>query len=179
MNHLQEEQDQFEKAREKKKEIKKANDLEEELCRRAENSNYQAATSTFGQDFTDDQLKFLFSASLRHLPPGTIDVRNRDLWLTDYIAHYKDIVDATPEDTKTTPYKRLLNMLKNDYENVGPVYAEMYKKQDVYEDQPVMPFSEKRSNVDTNKEDPLQKAMKYLEKMEMTRDCEVKRYGKI
>lgn len=179
MNHLQEEQDQFEKAREKKKEIKKANDLEEELCRRAENSNYQAATSTFGQDFTDDQLKFLFSASLRHLPPGTIDVRNRDLWLTDYIAHYKDIVDATPEDTKTTPYKRLLNMLKNDYENVGPVYAEMYKKQDVYEDQPVMPFSEKRLNVDTNKEDPLQKAMKYLEKMEMTCDCEVKRYGKI
>lgn len=118
----------------------------------------------------------MFSAAIRHLPPGVIPLRKRDSWIIDYISHYKDIIDATSEDTKTTPYKRLLNMLKNDYDDVGALYAEQYKE-DVYEsieDQPIMPFSEKRSKSDSNIEEVFQKAMKYLEQMDMTRVYEVK-----
>lgn len=105
-----------------------------------------------------------------------IPLRKRDSWLIDYISHYKDIIDATSEDTKTTPYKRLLNMLKNDYDDVGALYAENYKKElyEITEDQSTMPFSEKKSKSDSNIEEVFQKAMKYLEQMEMTRVYEVK-----
>lgn len=181
MDQLQEEQDQFEEARKKAKKNQKEEAAEEELNRRADKSYYPVATSTFGRDFTDEQLNFLFGASWSHLPAGTIEFRNRDLWLTDYISHYKELVDATPEDTKTTPYKRLLDMLRKDYENVGPLYAERYRKKEPYtydfeqpetffvQEEPV-PYGTKQ----TDPADPAQKAKSYLERIENTRGSEVK-----
>lgn len=178
MDQLKEEQNQFEEILEKKKKREKEQELEAKLSRRADKSEYPAATSIFGEDFTDDQLKFLYTASFRHLPPGTIRIQSRDLWLTDYIAYYKDIVDATAEETKTTPYKRLLDMLKSDYKNVGVLYAEKYKRQDPYEDiediRHLMPFSEKEMLANSSDDDLQQKAKTYLEKMEESRNSEVK-----
>lgn len=130
MNMLQREQEQYEADRKKQK----ANDVEYretgELDKRADDSQYPAAVSEFGRDFSDDQLKFLFQAAFSSLPLGMIkitDFNSRDLWLCDYIGHYKQTVDATSADTRTKPYNRLLDMLKKDYDSVGFMYAERYK----------------------------------------------------
>lgn len=169
MDRIKKEQESFEEEREHLKKMKEEQLAEAEFNKRVERSMYPAATSTFGKDFTDDQLKFLFAAALPHLPVGTIKVESRDLWLTDFIAHYKDGVDATPEDTKTTPYKRLLNLLKKDYENAGALYAERYRKEDQYaeDSECTLPFSE-------NDTDPVLRSKMYLERIENARDKEVK-----
>ena len=179
MDQLQEEQDQFEEDRKREKKSKEEQAAEEELNRRADNSYYPAATSTLGSDFTDDQLKFLFGASWPHLPAGTIEFSSRDLWLTDYITHYKDLVDATPEDTKTTPYKRLLDMIRKDYEGVGPLFAERYRKKEPYrydfeDSQPLSVHEEPAVyGIKTaDEENPSQKARSYLERIENTRNGE-------
>lgn len=181
MDQLQEEQDQFEMERKKEKNGKEEEKAEDELNKRAEKSYYPIATSSFGSDFTDDQLKFLFSASWRHLPAGTIEFQYRDLWLTDYISHYKAIVDATPDDTKTTPYKRLLDMLRKDYENVGLLYAERYEKEERYghnfEALNTLSVHEENMRYGTSQfddENPSLKTKLYLERIENTRSSEEK-----
>ena len=186
MEILQEEQNRFEEERKKAKKKQEEQTIEEELNRRADKSYYPVATSSFGEEFTDDQLKFLAGASWPHLPVGMIDFHSRDLWLTDYISHYKDLVDATPEDTKTTTYKRLLDMLRKDYEGVGPLYAERYRKKEsyTYDLDLLKPSSvhEKTVAYGINKKedsDPLQKTKKYLERIENTRSSEVKQNGTI
>lgn len=40
-----------------------------------------------------------------------------ELFATDLVLYYYDKIVATPEDTKTTLYKRLLDCVKNDYDN--------------------------------------------------------------
>lgn len=181
MDQLQEEQDLFEEDRKRSKKSQEEQAAEEALNRRVDKSYYPAATSTLGSDFTDDQLKFLFGASWPHLPAGTIEFHNRDLWLTDYITHYKAIVDATPEDTKTTTYKRLLDMLRKDYEGVGPLFAERYKKKEPetydFDDPEPLSVHEELAVYGTratDDEDPSQKAKTYLERIESTRSSEVK-----
>ena len=171
MDKLQEEQDQLEEKRKKAKKSKEYQTVEEKINRRADKSDYPVATSSFGSTFTDDQLKFLFSASWPHLPAGVIEFHNRDLWLTDYISHYKGIVDATSADTKTTPYRRLLDMLRKDYECVGPVYAERYRKEDPYDYELDYPPERPSANEDA---DPSQKARSYLKRFENARNGEVR-----
>lgn len=181
MDQLQKEQDQFEKVRKKAKKRKEEQTAEEEIERRADKSYYPVATSTFGNAFTDDQLNFLYGASWTHLPVGTIEFSDRDLWLTDYISHYKKLVDATPEDTKTTTYKRLLDMLRKDYEGVGPVFADQYRKKDPYthnfkDSRPLFIHEESEAygTRTAEDEDSLQKTRMYLKRIENTRNSEVK-----
>ena len=180
MDQLKEEQDQLEEERIKARKSQEEKIAEEEINRRIEKSNYPVATSIFGKHFTDDQLKFLFGASWQHLPAGIIEFSSRDLWLVDYISHYKDKVDATPEDTKTTVYKRLLDMLRKDYENIGPFYAEQYRIKNPYKDdfelsEPRYVREEMFLYGTTLKENitSSQKAKIYLERIENTRDNEV------
>ena len=52
------------------------------------------------------------------------------MWLADYIVHYKAVMDATAEDTRTKPYNRLLDLLKKDYDMVAARYADRYKKEE-------------------------------------------------
>lgn len=181
MNQLQEEQDQFEAEREKAKKRQNERIIAEEFEQRVSKSEYPAAVETFGRDFTDDQLKFLFAASWPHLPVRVIAPTDRDLWLTDYILHYKEIIDATQEDTKTTPYKRLLDMLRKDYDGIGPVYAERHRKKEpiTYDYEPPEPGSvnEIAASYGEGKmddSDASQKAKTYLERIVSTRSGEVK-----
>ena len=181
MDQLKEEQDQLEETRKKTKTSRKERTQEEELVKRANKSDYPVATRTFGRDFTDDQLKFLFNASLPHIPAGTIEFDSRDLWLTDYISHYKNLIDATPEDTRTTTYKRLLDMLRKDYESVGPQYAEQYRKKEPHKydfEPPEGLFVNEKTvsyGVRRDTSDPAQKAKRYLERIENSRNNEVKK----
>ena len=130
MDELQKECAQYESVRKQKKQQVIEAKNNEELEKRIAASPYPVATSELGRDFTDKQLQFLFRAALTNLPPGTIDLSDRDMWLADYIAHYKTVIDATAEDTRTKPYNRLLDLLKKDYDMVAARYADRYKKEE-------------------------------------------------
>lgn len=97
---------------------------EKELDERADKSQYPAFTHTFGFDFTDKQLNSLIEYACEHIETGTIPWKDRDLWLTNYVGHYKRWIDATPERTKSTPYYRLLDMVEKDYDNYAPKVTE-------------------------------------------------------
>ena len=105
-------------------------DLEERVQTERENrSQYPTLTSELSE-FSDKEIDSLSTAALKNLEPGRIDAKHLDLWLCDYIGHYKQIVDATPEDTKTTPYKRLFNLVKNDYDSQA-VFITRYDKEKI------------------------------------------------
>ena len=51
-----------------------------------------------------------------------------ELFATDYITYYLDKINATPEETKTTTYKRLLNYVLNDFDGVAERFARPYER---------------------------------------------------
>lgn len=99
---------------------------EKELDERADKSAYPAFTHTFGADFTDQQLNNLIQFASEHIELGTILWKDRDIWLTNYVGHYKRKVDATPEKTTTTPYRRLLDLVEKDYDCYAPKVTEEF-----------------------------------------------------
>ena len=99
---------------------------EDDFERRIEKSAFPIFTSCYGKDFTEEQLKYLYEYACQHITPGTIMWSDRDLWVTDYITHYKNKIDATAESTKTTPYRRLLDMIEKDYDHIAPAITETH-----------------------------------------------------
>ena len=67
-------------------------------------------------DFSNEELDALYHEATKHIEAGKIQLQYREMWVTDYVTHYYDMVIATINDTKTTPYKRLLNMVRKDYD---------------------------------------------------------------
>lgn len=128
MDQLKWEQDQLENERRENKIYEEEQAKETELEKRVRKSYYPVTTSELGAEFTDSQIDFLTSAAFTNLPSGLIVLSDRDMWLADYIGHYKTKIDATASDTKTTPYNRLLDMLSKDYDSVGTLYAKNYVK---------------------------------------------------
>ncbi len=70
--------------------------------------------------FKDEELDFLYEEALKHLEAGRIGWEYREIWAVDYVSHYYDMVKATMDSTRTTPYKRLLDMVRKDYEDFAP-----------------------------------------------------------
>jgi hypothetical protein len=64
--------------------------------------------------FTRDELKSMVVEAEKHKPvemkeePGT--------WIEEYISYYRDKALATADETKTTMFKRLMDMLRKDYD---------------------------------------------------------------
>ena len=105
-------------------ELKKADEMEARIAK----SSHEVFTSCFGNDFNDEQLEHLYSFCCEHIETGAVEWKDRDMWATDYLSHYKKMVDATPEQTRTTAYQRLLNMVSKDYDNYAPIVTEKYSK---------------------------------------------------
>jgi hypothetical protein len=92
----------------------------EELAeKRADETVYPIFYMATYKDFTEAQIEHLYHACIKNLEPGQIRVDAYDAWATDYMSHYYDWIKATPDDTKTTTYKRLLASLVNDYEQIA------------------------------------------------------------
>lgn len=79
------------------------------------------------KEFSKQEIKNLRHMAEQKIIPGTIRFTKRELWLCDYIAHYKDWIDATPSDTRTTVYKRLLDCVRNDYDGIVPELTARYE----------------------------------------------------
>ena len=96
---------------------------------RLNNSKYPVLTSCI-YEYTDEEIENLYIEAAKHLEPGRIEFRNKELWVTDYITHYNDFLRATKGDTKTTPYKRLFDMVRKDYDDYAASITEYDKIKD-------------------------------------------------
>lgn len=93
---------------------------------RVKESPYPIFTNNLGMYFTDKQLEALHGYCDEKINIS-IPSPARDMWATDYVLYYYKFVDATPEDTKTTIYRRVLDYVRKDYEyiayNLNALYA--------------------------------------------------------
>ena len=113
-----------------KHEERLAMEEEEKSEERINISNYKIAASMF-REFTERELDRLMIAAYAQMPAGQIDFGNREMWAVDYIDHYYKKIEDTPDETKTTPFRRLLNLLDNDYDDFALQIHEYDKKPSV------------------------------------------------
>lgn len=103
---------------------------EEEMKKRIKGSFFPTTTSVFGYEFSDEQLLNMARVAYRIIPRRDLRLTNKDMYLCDYIAHYNDIINATKNDTRTSKYNRILDMLRKDYDHVSLSIARSYEKEE-------------------------------------------------
>ncbi len=82
--------------------------------KRITDSQFPALTESF-PEFTDRQIEALGRSAFKLFSP-MLSLNEWETWSVDYIVHYYDYVKATPEDTRTTVFKRLLDAVRKDYD---------------------------------------------------------------
>lgn len=68
--------------------------------------------------FDEKKINQLFRAAIGDIIMLEVPSDRWELCAVDVILHYYDDIVATPEETKTSTYRRLLNCIKNDYDNM-------------------------------------------------------------
>lgn len=79
-------------------------------------------------DFDEAKVNCLYSTAIRARVAGKVPRTEWEMFAVDLITYYYDKIIATVEDTKTTVYNRLLDCVKNDYDNQAKEIIEQYKK---------------------------------------------------
>jgi len=141
-------------------ENKQTEEKQEENEIRIEKSKYKILTSML-IEFTDHQIEAFYNEAIKHMEAGKVKFDMREMWVVDYVTHYYDLVKATPEETKTTTYKRLLNLIRKDYEQKAIKINEYDKLQ--YED-PVEEAGEFNMTY-SEAEEQLKKLQEYVKKI--------------
>ena len=108
--------------------LKKQAKNDEALEIRANKSKHPLLTSMFGNDFSNDQIDYLYDGAIKERVAGYVDCKDWEMFAADMISDYYVIIKADAENTRTTPYKRLLDMLRRDYNNLAFKYQAKYKK---------------------------------------------------
>ena len=104
-------------------------DKEVKKSKKVINSRYKLIASCLeDDDYTEKQIELLYQTAIYNRVAGIIEINDWERFATDIITHYNDIIRATPEETKTTPFKRLLNLVQHDYEGFSISLYREYKK---------------------------------------------------
>lgn len=74
----------------------------------------------------EKKINQLYNTAINGRVAGNVPRTSWELFATDLVTYYYDNIDATPEETKTTPYKRLLDSVKKDYDDQVYVLLEQY-----------------------------------------------------
>lgn len=77
---------------------------------------YKIAASCYYDCFKQKEIQHLVEAALKHLSPLRVRREDREMWAIDFIDYYYDKIKATEEETRTTPYRRLLDCVTKDYD---------------------------------------------------------------
>ena len=77
---------------------------------------YKIAASCYYDYFKQKEIQHLVEAALKHLSPLRVRREDREMWAIDFIDYYHDKIKATEEETRTTPYRRLLDCVTKDYD---------------------------------------------------------------
>lgn len=75
---------------------------------------------------TTEQLELLYNAALTQRVAGYLPHTSWELYATDLVVHYYDEIAATPEQTKTSLFNRLLDCIKKDYDSEGSRLLQQY-----------------------------------------------------
>lgn len=128
-------EDLFFQEHEKRLEEEKA---ERELFEAAKNESkinqvkYQILFTCLNNDrdanFDEEKINYLYKIAIKGRVAGIVNHTSWELFATDLILYYYDKIVATPEDTKTTVYKRLVDSVINDYDNQVDEIIEIYKE---------------------------------------------------
>ena len=81
-------------------------------------------------EYNENQICTLFNLAVKNRCPGHIDFSCWDLFVVDLLDHYQTVINGSPEDTKKSKYKRLCDMVKNDYDNIVHKLYDKYEKAD-------------------------------------------------
>lgn len=100
-------------------EKQKEREREEAAEKLADETAYPIFYMQFYKYFTPEEIDNLYRASVKTANRGRVDFEKFDPWCTDYASHYWDWIQMTKKDTKTTPYKRLLAAIVNDYDQIA------------------------------------------------------------
>ena len=77
---------------------------------------YKTAASCYYDCFKQKEIQHLVEAALKHLTPLRVRREDREMWAIDFIDYYYDKIRATEDETRTTPYRRLLDCVTKDYD---------------------------------------------------------------
>lgn len=77
---------------------------------------FELLYSVLGGEFSEKEIGYLYKTARRKFLLSGRSVDEQDGMLTDYVLYYHDKMDATSEQTKTTPYNRLFDMVRKDYD---------------------------------------------------------------
>lgn len=112
--------------------------IEKEMIEVAEKENqadkskhpilYAELNNSRDAKFSERKLEQLYITAIKDRVVGEVDMRNWELFATDLIIHYYGKIVATPEETKSTLYQRLLNCLENDYDGQSYELIGKYRK---------------------------------------------------
>lgn len=113
------------------KERERADLKEAETEEAIESSDHPALAELLyskGADFDSDKIDYLFLLATSERAAGRLNTRDaRELFACDYVIYYYDQIRATAEETKTTPYRRLIDCIKKDYDNIAEKYIRQYE----------------------------------------------------
>lgn len=76
----------------------------------------------------EKKVEQLYSSAIKGRVAGEVPAQEWELFAVDLVIYYYDKIAATPEDTKTTLYKRLLNCITNDYDDMVNKLLEYYRR---------------------------------------------------
>ncbi len=123
--------EEHEKSLEKEKaerEIFNATKKEEKIEKAKRQVLFAELNDDRNANLDEKKVNQLYSTAIYNRVVGNIPKSSWELFATDIVLYYYDKIVATPEDTKTTPYKRLLDCVKNDYDNKVYELLEHYRR---------------------------------------------------
>lgn len=146
----------------RKKEEKKDRDIEKAV--------YKIAASCFYDDFRQKEIQHLVEAAIKHIRPMRVRQADKEMWAIDFISYYYDKIRATEDDTRTTPYRRLLDCVVKDYDGyaeqlttyddpayiVDTAYTETSVEEDLEELERISNGAQSRSADDAERDDAKQ-----------------------
>ena len=71
-----------------------------------------------GINLSEDKLDYVYHCAIKNRVAGKVEKKNWEIFATDLISHYYDKIKATPEETKTSEFKRLCDCVTKDYDQV-------------------------------------------------------------
>ena len=76
----------------------------------------------------EKKMEQLYKTAISGRVAGYVELSEWELFATDIITYYYDKIAATPEETKTTIYQRLLDCVKRDYDNETGIVIGRYRR---------------------------------------------------
>ncbi len=114
--------------REQKEKDRLAEERKEELEEKSKTPIlYGEINNARNAGFSDEKLHQLYITAIEGRVESMLPPSSWDVFAADLCVYYYDKIIATPEETKTTTYQRLLDSVKKDYDGMADVYIRAHR----------------------------------------------------